>query len=59
MTREQYQEMLDDHDWFYYMSDDMRTYNRGLEKEKELKRLADKNEDFERMLNDKHDEMFK
>lgn len=39
MTKKDYQNKLNNHDWFYVMSDDPKVYEAGLKEEKELKNL--------------------
>lgn len=47
MTREEYREKLQMHDWFYAMSDDSRVYHRGQTSARVLVGLADMNPDLE------------
>ncbi len=37
MTKEEYERLLDKHDWYYMFSDDHRIYEEGVRQERELK----------------------
>jgi hypothetical protein len=49
--KEKYIELLKNHDWYYEMSDDHNVWKRGLENEREIKRLM--------KLLDPHKELYK
>lgn len=53
-----YRKMLDEHDWYYYQSDDRRAYEKGLESEKKLKMMAKKHP-FSTMYESKKRKMIK
>lgn len=46
MTKARYQQLLEDHDWFYEFTEDRRVFNRGLTERKRLEQLADDNPEF-------------
>lgn len=51
MSKEQYQELLKKHDWFYYMSDDMKAFDAGKNSEANLLKLAKENPEFHDLYN--------
>lgn len=53
-----YFERLQNHDWFYFYSDDSNVNTRGLISEHEIRRLAILNDLFKRMYDDYYDAVF-
>lgn len=53
ITKEEYQDMLEKHDWYYEMSDDSRVYQSGTKNRLNLLQLANSNKEFEQMYKDK------
>ncbi len=46
MDKEQFQKLLDKHDWYYSSSDDMRTWARGAEEERVIKVAMTQHDDL-------------
>lgn len=46
ITKEEYQKMLDNHDWYYELSDDMTVYRAGKQSLSELIRIAFEDEEL-------------
>lgn len=59
VTAEDFKIMLEEHDWWYMMSDDSRIYEDGLASEKELRRIAATNPDFQVLLDERANKEFK
>lgn len=57
MTTEDYARMLEQHDWWYEMSDDPKAYRNGLAKEQELRSLAYDNPVLLKMYEQKRKEV--
>lgn len=53
MTKDEYNIMLDRHDWYYEFSDDYKWYKRGLAERTELRRIANTNEELKLMYEEK------
>jgi len=59
MSLEEYKEMLEQHDWYYMMSDDHRVYRAGKDAEYNLKQEARKGGDeFKRAYNKAYSDRF-
>ncbi len=58
MSKKEYKELLDNHDWTYMFSDDSRKYTEGKKNEEYLKKLA-KDNDLQEMYDQKLKENFK
>lgn len=55
MTLEEYQKLLQHHDWYYYFSDDHRVWLRGEEASARIVALAKAGpDDFKRAYNEAH-----
>ena len=46
MELEEYQKLLDTHDWYYQYSDDYRWYKKGQAERDRLRALAETSEEF-------------
>lgn len=53
MTKDEYNIMLDRHDWYYEFSDDYKWYKKGLAERTELRRIANTNEELKLMYEEK------
>lgn len=53
MDKEEYQKLLDSHDWFYEYSDDGRVWRAGYESKQRLLNLAKQNPEFAKMYDAK------
>ena len=58
MDKEQFIKLLEDHDWWYSMSDDMRKWNAGLKEITEIEKLCKGNEEFTKLYEEKRDQIF-
>lgn len=52
-TTEEYQKLLDAHDWWYMMSDDHRVYTKGENERKRLLALTLANEELGKMFDER------
>jgi hypothetical protein len=59
MTREQFYQELERHDWYYMMSDDMRVYQSGYARYNKLKAIASVSTENEKLFKDFEGYMFK
>lgn len=59
ITKEQFQQMLDTHDWWYINSDDQGKWKAGVAAEKELMKTARGNEEFHKMFIQKMKQVYK
>lgn len=50
MTLEHFKVLLDQHDWYYYMSDDANAYHRGSKERDEIQRALRECDDYEGAL---------
>lgn len=46
ITLDEYQEILDKHDWYYMHSDDHQVYKRGAAMSEHIRRLADTSSEY-------------
>jgi hypothetical protein len=59
MSLEEFKKLLEEHDWFYMMSDDNRVYRAGNTNEWKLKEFARANgDDFKRAYNEAYAKRF-
>lgn len=59
MNLKMYKQLLAVHDWYYSFSDDSRSYNRGLEEERQLKQLAEGKKTYEKAFQTQSKKHFK
>ena len=52
MTKEEYQKLLENHDWYFMMSDDFRVWERGQKNLDKLLRIASQNSEFRNLFNE-------
>lgn len=55
MTKQEYQKLLDLHDWFYHMSDSTKVWELGLRQDRALKELYKDNPTFKKMYEETRD----
>ncbi len=53
MNKEQFQIMLDSHDWYYEFSDDYRVWSSGNNRQRQLERYAEEDESLMLLYNAK------
>lgn len=58
MTKEEFKKLLDDHDWFFQMSDDLRVWGKGQIEQLEIEKLCKDNSEFDKMYKEYGMEMF-
>lgn len=58
MKKNEFQELLDIHDWWYSSSDDMRVWNRGAEEERIMSLAMSQNDEFYNMYKAKREQIF-
>ena len=58
MEREDYQQLLDKHDWYYEFSDDPRVYKKGKQERRKLVSLAKSSEELASLYSQEHKKHF-
>lgn len=58
MNTEDFKKLLDNHDWYYSMSSDPRSFTRGLSELNKIKEACNNNAEFEKMYQKKYKEIF-
>lgn len=58
IKKSDYARMLEEHDWYYMFSDDSRAYNAGYKNALYIRELADGNEEFARMYQEKYNKVY-
>lgn len=59
LSKEQFQELLNEHDWWYNMSEDHRIWQKGLDEENQILALCRNNPEFKQMYIEKGNSIFK
>ena len=50
MTKEEYQKLLESHDWYYHYSDDHRVWKRGQKEREDLRHYAGQSPELQEMM---------
>jgi len=58
MSKEEFAKLLEDHDWFYNMSDDPWVWTRGNQERLKIENLCKENPEFQKMYEEKGNSIF-